>query len=102
MKSGVNKNFWKMFDRLPQKVRDVAKETYRLFEENPYHEKLEFKSLIRNRNIWTVRVGIRYRAVGRMVKKGEIVWFWIGSHEEYNKYAKGPNKLGQYHEKISN
>jgi hypothetical protein len=32
-----------------------------------------------------VRVGDHYRAVG--LKKGDaVIWFWIGTHEEYNRY----------------
>jgi hypothetical protein len=32
-----------------------------------------------------VRVGDHYRAVG--LKQGnDVVWFWIGTHEEYNKF----------------
>jgi hypothetical protein len=36
------------------------------------------------RNIYSVRIGLGYRALGRM-DGSEIIWFWIGSHEEYNK-----------------
>jgi len=31
-----------------------------------------------------VRIGIGYRALGR-VDGDEIVWFWIGPHGEYDK-----------------
>lgn len=34
-------------------------------------------------NVWSVRVGDHYRAVTRR-DGGLIVWFWIGTHEEYN------------------
>ncbi len=32
-----------------------------------------------------VRVSRSYRAVGVRGTSGEIVWFWIGSHQEYEK-----------------
>ena len=34
--------------------------------------------------IYSVRIGKGYRAVGQRDKKG-ILWFWIGSHAEYDK-----------------
>jgi formate dehydrogenase assembly factor FdhD len=35
------------------------------------------------RAVWSVRVGIHYRAVS--VESGEdLVWFWIGRHDEYD------------------
>lgn len=44
---------------------------------------LQFKQIHRIKPIYSVRIGIGWRAVG--VKDGdEIVWYWIGSHEEYN------------------
>jgi hypothetical protein len=36
------------------------------------------------RNIWSVRAGIDYRALGVEVEGG-ISWFWIGTHAEYDK-----------------
>ncbi len=33
---------------------------------------------------WSVRVGLHYRAVAVEVLGG-LLWFWIGSHEDYNK-----------------
>jgi hypothetical protein len=33
---------------------------------------------------WSVRIGRRYRAVA--VERGEdLVWFWIGSHADYDR-----------------
>jgi hypothetical protein len=42
---------------------------------------MQFKPLARN--VWSVQMGDHYRAVAR--RDGDlIVWFWIGTHEEYN------------------
>jgi hypothetical protein len=32
---------------------------------------------------WSVRVGLRYRALALEVEDG-LLWFWIGSHAEYD------------------
>jgi len=47
---------------------------------------LEFKSVKPKENIWSVRIGIGWRALG-VIKTGEdkIILFWVGSHAEYDK-----------------
>jgi len=55
-----------------------------LWQENPYHPSLQFKQIHPNKPIFSVRVGIGWRAVG--VKQEEtMIWFWIGSHAEYDR-----------------
>lgn len=86
MKSSRTSNFRKLFQKLPQRVKETAKKNYELWKINPSHPSLEFKKVKPNQNIWSVRVGIGWRALG-VVKEREdkIVWFWIGSHGEYDK-----------------
>lgn len=46
---------------------------------------MQFKPLVGN--VWSVRIGDHYRAVAQ--KHGDlIVWFWIGTHEEYNNFVR--------------
>lgn len=89
MRSSRTKNFKKLFIALPQRVKETAKKNYELWQENPFHPSLEFKKIKSKGNIWLVRVGIGWRALG-VVKTNEdkIVWFWIGSHAEYDKILK--------------
>ena len=47
---------------------------------------MEFKEVKPKEKIWSVRVGIGWRALGVMKSEEEkIVWFWMGSHAEYDK-----------------
>ena len=48
---------------------------------NPNHLSLHFKKV---NKYWSVRVGKAYRALGIEVKNG-ILWFWIGTHDEYDR-----------------
>jgi hypothetical protein len=41
---------------------------------------LQFKKVGR---FWSVRVGLRYRALA-VETDGGLVWFWIGSHADYD------------------
>ncbi|KWT75601.1 ParE family toxin-like protein [Candidatus Magnetominusculus xianensis] len=87
MKSYVLKSFWKYYDALPGKVKQNAKETYKSWLNNPFDEKLRFKKLYENKEVYSIRIGLYWRALG--VKHGDdMYWFWIGSHEKYSKLIK--------------
>ena len=87
MISRTNASFQKLFERLPADVRRQARQAYRIFLQDPYHPGLRFKPVHPRDPIYSVRVGLHYRAVG--VKDGdEIVWFWIGAHAEYDRLLK--------------
>lgn len=83
MKSRRTRDFHKLFVRLPQDVQKKAKDTYRLFKANPYYPGLHFECIDRQEAIYSVRIGLRYRAVG-LLEDDVILWFFIGSHEDYN------------------
>ena len=86
MRSSRTKGFRKLFVALPQRVKETAKKNYQIWRENPFHPSLEFKEIKSKGNIWSVRVGIGWRALGVVkVNEDKIVWFWIGSHAEYDK-----------------
>lgn len=84
MKSIRTKEFRKRYAHLPHDVQEQAKAAYRLFKMNPYYPSLHFECIDHKESIYSTRVGIHYRAVG--FKEGDsIFWFFIGSHEEYNR-----------------
>ena len=83
MKSRANQKFWKAFENLPLQVQRRAREAYLLWQKNPQHPSLQFKQIHTSRPIFSVRVGIGWRAVG--IKEDDtMIWFWIGSHAEYD------------------
>ena len=83
MRSRRSKDFLKQFARLPPDIKIQAKESYRRFRADPYHSSLHFKCIDTRDNLYSVRVGLHYRAVG--IRQGStIIWFFIGSHEDYN------------------
>jgi hypothetical protein len=45
---------------------------------------LHFKKLEGEENIYSVREGFGYRALGVM-KGNRVVWYWIGDHREYDR-----------------
>jgi hypothetical protein len=72
-----------MYAGLPERIRLNARKAYRLFRNDPSHPGLNFKKVDKDNNVYSVRVGIGYRALGRL-EGDEIVWFWIGPHSEYD------------------
>jgi hypothetical protein len=85
MKSELNLDFVKKFHELPERIKKTARKNYSLWKNNPSHPSLEFKEINAKEQIWSVRVGIGWRALGRLKNKDSIIWFWIGSHGEYDK-----------------
>lgn len=77
----ATKRFWRNYNQLPPEVRELADKNYKLLKADPKHPSLHFKQI---GNLWSVRVGAHYRALGLDKAEG-VVWFWIGTHAEYDK-----------------
>jgi hypothetical protein len=84
VKSHVVRGFWKHYGVLPDKVKQKAKKAYKAWLNNPFDEKLKFKKLYENKEVYSIRIGFCWRALG-LKHRDDIYWFWIGSHEQYNK-----------------
>lgn len=84
MKSFTNERFRKVFRRLPPHIRKQARDAYQLFKQDPFHPSLHFKKVGKNSPIYSARVNLEYRVLG-VREKDEIIWFWIGTHDEYEK-----------------
>ncbi|MGN6185096.1 MAG: ParE family toxin-like protein [Thermoanaerobaculia bacterium] len=85
MKSHINSGFRKLFAALPAEIQEQARSAYRLFRINPRHPSLNFKQIHASDRYVSARVGRSYRAVGVRSASDEVLWFWIGPHEEYEK-----------------
>ena len=84
MKSRTTRRFWGLFENLPDDVQDRAQRAYEQFREDPAHPGLRFKRVDDDEPLYSVRIGIHYRAVG-LLKSDTITWFWIGSHADYER-----------------
>lgn len=69
---------------LPAPIRHQARSAYQLFRQNPAHPSLRFRQVHPTQPIFSARINLDYRAVG--IRDGAtIIWFWIGSHDEYER-----------------
>ena len=85
MRHRANPRFWRSYKQLPAGVQKLADASFALLKQHPHHPSLHLKKAGR---FWSVRVGIHFRAVA--VEKGaDLVWFWIGRHDEYESIIGG-------------
>ena len=82
MKHVASQAFWQAYDKLPAQVRALADKDFVLLKDNPDHPSLRLKRVGR---FWSVRVGLRYRALAVEIDGG---LFWIGSHADYDALIK--------------
>jgi hypothetical protein len=59
----------------------VGRRKFALFEGDPFHPSLALKA---KGVVWTADVGRSYRAIAHR-DGNDFHWFWIGTHEAYNK-----------------
>jgi hypothetical protein len=78
----ASSDFWSRFEMLPAAVQRQARKPYELFRQNPAHPSLQCKEL--ESGLLSVRVSRSYRALGHR-REDMIVWFWIGSHAQYDR-----------------
>ena len=87
MNSRLTDDFVDSFSRLPDAVKVWARKNYRLWKSEPNHPGLQFKRIHGREKVYSVRVGIGWRALG-LLEGDTIYWYWIGSHAEYDKLLK--------------
>jgi len=82
LKHFASRKFWKCHDALPKETKALADRCFRMLKDNPKHPSLHLKRIEGQGRLWSVRVGLDYRAVGLETPEG-IVWLWIGVHSDY-------------------
>jgi hypothetical protein len=88
MKSATLPSFWDAYAILGEAIKQQARKAFRRWGQNPFHPSLHFKCINRTENLWSVRISRGYRAVGIMGGDA-VTWFWVGGHDEYEKFFGG-------------
>ena len=76
--------FWSLFDGLPSEVQEKPREAFSQFQHEPFYPSLQFKEVNKKYGVWSARIDDKYRVLGYR-RDGEIRWFWIGVHAEYDR-----------------
>jgi len=74
-------DFWKHYNKLPAPIKKTADKNINLLKSDPHHSSLKLKKV---GNFWSVRITLKYRALG-ISSADNIIWFWVGDHDEYEK-----------------
>jgi hypothetical protein len=74
-------DFWACYRSLPEEARKLADQAYKRLKQDPQYPSLHFKKVGRFRS---ARVSGSYRALA-VEGADELVWFWVGSHADYDK-----------------
>jgi hypothetical protein len=84
VKSKTLPSFWESYRKIPASIKKSAKKSFRLWQESPFHPSLHFKCVNQEERIWSLRITVKYRALGIM-ERDTVTWFWIGDHDEYER-----------------
>lgn len=76
----ASSRFWRCYRALPEDIRKLADRCFALLKADPGHRSLHFKKVSAFRS---ARVGLHFRALA-IDAEGDAVWFWIGTHAEYD------------------
>ena len=73
--------FWRAYNALPQEAKALADKNFQLLKKDARHPSLHFKPV---KQFWSARVGRGWRALALPSERG-YDWFWIGSHDDYER-----------------
>lgn len=96
-RSIVTPKFRDMLEKLPAHVQKQAREGFEAWRRDPslvgWKRLTGMKS---NAEVFSVEIGLRYRAIGVVSKEhNAVVWLFAGSHETYNNYIEIRRSLTQ-------
>lgn len=83
MTSETTREFRDRLAALPPGMRSYARRIYKRWQSDPWHPSLRFKTIHPSLPVYSVRIGLHWRAIGVM-EGDRVIWFWIGSHKEYD------------------
>jgi hypothetical protein len=84
-----------MFAHLPKHVQALARGAAKLFNDNPAHPSLrhhELEDTKKGQHVpgsFSVSITMQYRAIYVPEGDGRNVWYWIGTHGDYDTFTGG-------------
>jgi hypothetical protein len=79
---------WKFKDclvRLSPATQQTALRAYSYWKLDTKHPSLNFECIDDEEDVWSIRIGAHHRALCARKSGLVYIWFWIGTHEEYNR-----------------
>ena len=74
--------FTARYKKLPATIQRKAEKQEKLFRENPHHPSLHTEKLEpQGRQMWSLRVDLKYRIIFRFIAKNKVLFLTIGPHD---------------------
>ena len=79
----ISSKFEKKYRRLPEIIKEEAKEKEFLFRKNPFHPQLKTHKLSgKNKETWAFWITYFYRIKFIFLSSGEVLFLDVGTHGE--------------------
>lgn len=91
-KNRTTRNYRDQYAKLPQHIKDAVRDACVIFDRDPRHPSLRHHDLGETKRgqhypaSASVSVTMQYRAI-YLVQDGINVWYWIGTHNEYENFT---------------
>ena len=85
------RSFREQYRRLPEHIQALTRAACERFDQDPSHRSLRLHQLADSSRSsalpgsFSVSISMQYRAI-YVVVDGQNVWYWIGSHAEYDRF----------------
>ena len=85
-------DFKELFDNLPERIQKLSELAFSKFVSDPDHPALRRHQLNDNKRgshrdgSYSVSITMQYRSI-YVVENGQNVWYWTGSHADYNRFT---------------
>jgi hypothetical protein len=89
----TTRQFRDLYSRLPAHIQELTRDACRLFDKNPNHPSFRIHVLEDNKRgshlpeSVSVSITMQYRAIYFRDDVGINVWYWIGSHADYDRFT---------------
>lgn len=81
LESYASCDFWELYHKLPNAIRESADKQFALFQKDPSHPSLHLKPV---GDFWSARITDEHRTLA--LREGNtFYWFWIGNHDDYER-----------------
>ena len=87
------RRFHELFAQLPRHIQELAALAFEKFEQDPAHPALRWHQLNETHRghhqpgSFSVSINKQYRAIYFVGENGVNVWYWIGTHSDYNHFT---------------
>jgi hypothetical protein len=89
----TTRTFRELYSNLPKSIRELCRSKCLVFNDDPKHPSLRSHELNDNskgshkNDSVSIAITMRYRAIYVVDDDGMNVWYWIGTHDDYDTFT---------------